>query len=163
MYAQTHLCNRKDQKTYYGQMRVPRDIQPRSQAPRAAMGVEGATGVRGDPAQAGGSTSLVLDSSEQSIQVICSRWQYEVLPVDEAYRLGRPVEEDLQEFRQNRTAVQPLLQEALATGRVEKMEPVLQLFLQLPNIYVECSEGDYQRFLHTAHFDHVVSTRGFLP
>jgi hypothetical protein len=27
MYSQTYLCNRKDQKTYYGRIRVPLDIQ----------------------------------------------------------------------------------------------------------------------------------------
>jgi len=166
MYRQTHLCRRKGFKNYYFRMRIPHDIQhwydDRQEIKRSLKTADPREAKRRVQDMAlnqlaefdevrrkrTGSPKLVLDGSEASIEAICTRWQHEVLAGDEAFRLERPAGDDLEEFFENRVAVQPLLQEVLSTGNVEMVGSVLRLFLHVLNIKLDCSEKDRRRFLY---------------
>ena len=165
MRQQTHLFRRKGFKNFYFRMRVPHDIQyvyDKKEVKRSlktadlreakrrvqVMAVKQQQAFDEIRKKLAGSPKFVLDGSEASIQAVCARWQHEVLAGDEAFRIECPSSDDLEEFRENRTTAQPLLRDALATGHVERVEPVLRLFLHLLNIQLDCSEDEYRRFLY---------------
>lgn len=172
MYGQTRLHRRGS--IYYFRAMVPKDLRShfgkreivyslrtkdREQAIRLVRRAsveldEQFERIRADQA---GKPSTLSHVNDQIIEALCERWRHNALSGDAWSRSQGLSDAEYEEQHAQRAATLDALKEALAKGRLERIQPVLNAFLHLHGIEF-AADAETQRRLAYAFLQTVAET-----